>query len=141
MTYTEMSEIFSAGNTADTASTDRQYFRVQCCAYREYSQYVICSILPMQQVYSQYFGFCTLTPPELRLFRRAMLQVAPVLAVTWKATASIGNILGSCAADKLLPLQRFARQYSHTASTRSSTVYTLNTPSIFRVLLILLFSH
>ena len=42
--------------------------------------------------------------PELRVFRGSILQVLLVLAVMWEDTASIGNILGLCTADMLLPL-------------------------------------
>ena len=33
-----------------------------------------------------------------------MLKVLPALAVIWEDTATIGNILGFCTADTLLPL-------------------------------------
>ena len=33
-----------------------------------------------------------------------MLKVLPALAVIWEDTATIGNILGLCTADTLLPL-------------------------------------
>ena len=95
--------MFSAGNTWDKPSTDWQYFRVRYCSFCEYWQYAIVRYCTLLRVYSQYIRFCTFILPELREFRGLILQLLPVLAVHWEDTASIGNILGLCTADILLP--------------------------------------
>ena len=90
-----LSKIFSAGDTGDTASTDLTVYQGTILLTLPLVLAVChCSILTVPRVYSHYFGFCTFISPEPRVFRGSMLQVRPVLAVTWEDTASIGNILG-----------------------------------------------
>ena len=77
------------------------YFRVRYCSYCEYWQYVILRYCPYC-VYTRSFSY------YVRLYclnsEYCDTAVLPVLAEIWEDTASIGNILGLCTADMLLPL-------------------------------------
>ena len=87
------SEIFSAGNTGDAASTDWRYFRVWYCPYWEYwhaiSRYCLCYEYTCR-ISDSVRLYCL----HSRAFRSLILQVLPVLAEIWEVTASIGKFLG-----------------------------------------------